>query len=97
MFIPIGYFYKRFNLKVSLLFILALAGLIKGAQYLLDGTLDLSDAPLYIIGFYFGYFYYLSVNKKSKKYANVSYDISLVFTLMIILFTLLIIANYLFF
>ena len=98
MFIPIGYLYKRYNLKLSLFFILALAGIIEGSQYLFKvGVFDLSDMLLYFIGFYLGNFYYLLLNKKSKKYNNISYDIRQIFTLIVILCIALLIINSLFF
>lgn len=98
MFIPIGYLYKRYNLKLSLLFIIALACIIEGSQFIFKvGVFDLSDMLLYFIGFYLGNFYFILSSKKSKKYNNISYDIRQIFTLIVILFIVLAIINTLFF
>ena len=94
MFIPIGYFYKRFNFKYNLIFILFIAALIEGSQFFFKvGVFDLSDILLYIIGFYLGNFYFIIFRKSSQKYNNISYDISRVFILIIVLAITLIILN----
>lgn len=98
MFIPIGYFYRRLNLKFSILFILLLAFAIECIQYILKvGVFDLSDIVLYVIGFYLGNLFYRLMKAKSNKYNNISYDISLVFVLVIILIITLVLSDQIFF
>ena len=94
LFVPIGYFYHRYNFKFSLIFIILLAFLIEGTQYFLKvGVFDLSDIILYIIGFFIGYFYYQTIKKYSKRFQNISFDIRLVFTLYIFLFIITLIIS----
>lgn len=94
LFVPIGYFYHRYNLKFNLIFILLLSFLIEGSQYFLKvGVFDLSDIVLYIIGFYIGYFYYKIIQPFSKKYPNISYDVRLVFSLYIVLFIITLVIS----
>lgn len=89
LFIPIGYFYYRYNFKYSFLFIIVASFLIEGMQYFFKvGVFDLSDIVLYIVGFYLGYLFYRLRKKASKTYQNISYDISQVFSLYLILFIL---------
>lgn len=98
MFIPIGYFYSRLGFKYSIPFIILLAFIIEGFQYIFKvGVFDLSDILLYVIGFSFGLLYHKIVRKYSEKYNNISYDIRLVFSLILILAFLLIIINWIFF
>lgn len=86
MFIPIGYFFHRYHLKISLLFILILATAIEGIQYFFKvGVFDVSDILLYVIGFYLGFIFYLFVKRQSQEYNNISLDIRLVFSLILVL------------
>lgn len=89
LFLPIGYFYYRYNFKYSFIFILVSSFLIEGMQYFFKvGVFDLSDIILYIIGFYIGFGYFHIRKKYSERYQNISYDISQVFTIYLILFVL---------
>lgn len=96
MFVPFGCLYKRFNLKISLIFIILVALAVEGLQfYFKVGVFDISDALLYLIGFYVGYFYFLLMKKNSAKYLNISYDIRLIISLMVILALISLIIFYL--
>ncbi|WP_423364392.1 VanZ family protein [Mycoplasma sp. P36-A1] len=98
MFIPIGYFYHRLGLKFGFIFIILLSFIIEGFQFFFKvGVFDLSDILLYIIGFSFGSIYYKLVKEKSEHYNNSSYDIRLVFNLIITLAIILLLINNFFF
>ncbi|MEG0284043.1 MAG: VanZ family protein [Erysipelotrichales bacterium] len=85
-FLPLGYFYHRYNLKFSLLAILLLGFGIEGIQYVLHvGVFDLSDILLYVIGFYIGWFYYNFVKVRSSQFDNLSYDLSLISVSVVVL------------
>jgi glycopeptide antibiotics resistance protein len=98
MFVPFGCLYKRFNFKISLFFIILVALAVEGSQYYFKvGVFDISDALLYIVGFYIGYFYFKKMKKYSDQYNNISYDIRLIITLMVILLLIVGILSLIFF
>ncbi|MGL4382513.1 MAG: VanZ family protein [Bacilli bacterium] len=86
MFIPIGYLSKDYKLYQSIIFIIILSFLIEAFQFIFKvGVFDLSDILLYTIGFLIGYFYALIFKKLSLSKDSLSFDLMLVFALIIII------------
>lgn len=84
IFLPLGFFYKRYNIKLSFFAILGFSILLAYITYLTGyNNFSLSDILIHIIGFYIGFIYAYINKARSQQWNNLSYDIRLNFTLMI--------------
>jgi len=98
LFTPIGFFFSRVGFKLSLLFILILSFVIEASQYIFHvGVFDLSDILLYFVGFYIGLFYQKITKSLSERYNNASYDLRLLFTLMMSIAIITFVINTIYF
>lgn len=94
IFLPVGYFFNKFNYSFKLIFIVLLSVGVELIQYILHiGIFDLSDSLLYVVGYVLGHYIYSVFKQKSILYDTLSYDIKILFICIISLFTTTIILH----
>lgn len=83
IFLPLGFFYRKYKLKLSFLAILAFSVALAYVSYLTGfNNFALSDILIHIIGFYIGWIYAKATSQHSSQWDNISYDVRLNITLM---------------
>lgn len=95
VFIPLGFFYSRFNLKFKVVTFIVFPVLLALINYYLNlNNFSLATIILNIIGLFVGSIYFNIVKDRSYQWNNLSFDIRLNLTLMFIIMAIALIISF---
>lgn len=95
IYIPLGFFYSRYNLKLKPLAFIGFAVIIALINYFLNlNNFSLATIILNVIGLFIGSIYFNFVKKRSYQWNNFSFDIRLNLTLIFIIIGITMIISF---